>query len=322
MSNQIQFPKNYDRFISLGKESMKKENVIEAIDYFQEAYAIRQEFSLNYLLVGSYLKSGEKTQALSMIEEMRTEYLSCLEYIETYIQTLILNHRFLTAHGVINDRILKENSGEMRVLVALKKKVRQAELLYQQFEVKKIEKIKNELSKLGSCSYYEQMYLVKKAMSLPQEEFIEVSREILTNKDIHNLVRSWALEELCRIHYRKEVQFLWRDNQVYDIVPASAGAPLDSMAYQRIVLFLEKELLNNHHVLLLDLQEEIRLHFALLYPFADKIIKDPKLWAICCIKSYNDQAAVCYKDELATEEAARIQEIQRTIRFELENFVI
>ena len=322
MSNQVQFPKNYDRFISLGKEAMEEGNAVEAIEYFQKAYAIRQEFSLNYLLVSAYLKTGENTEALIMVEEKKSDYLTCLEYMDVYVQTLIVNQRFLSAYGVINDRILMENSGEMRSLVALKKKVRQAELLYQQFEVKKIEEIKQELSRLGSCTYYEQMYLVKRAMSLPQEEFIEVSKAILKDKDIHNLVRSWTLEELCRIHYHKQVHFLWRDLQLYDVVPAAIGGPLDNMAYQRILFFLEKELINDHHILLIDLVEEVRLHFALLYPFADQLVENPRLWALCYIQSYNDSVSVSYQDELDSLEADKIRSLQQAIRSELEHFVI
>lgn len=322
MDNKVQFPKNYDRFIELGKEAAAQKNMQEAISYYEEAYAIRQEFPLNYLMVNTYIAIGENQEALTLAEEMKKQYLSCIEYMETYIQVLILNYQFLSAHGIINERILMENSGEMRALVGVKKKVRQSELLYQQFEVKRIEALKKELKGLNRCDYYQQLSIIRKSAQLPQEEFYEIAKEILVDAKIHNLVRSRVLEELSRLHYKKEVEFLWRDNQLYTVVPATLARPLETSSYQRIVLYLEKELLHNNHILYLDLLEEIRLHFALIYPFSDRLIEEPKLWAMCYIASYSDEAAGKYRNELTTKEASSVQEQQYKIRFELASLTI
>ncbi|WP_086350417.1 hypothetical protein [Candidatus Enterococcus clewellii] len=322
MDNKVQFPKNYDRFIELGKEAAAQKNMQEAISYYEEAYAIRQEFPLNYLMVNTYIAIGENQEALTLAEEMKKQYLSCIEYMETYIQVLILNYQFLSAHGIINERILMENSGEMRALVGVKKKVRQSELLYQQFEVKRIEALKKELKGLNRCDYYQQLSIIRKSAQLPQEEFYEIAKEILVDSKIHNLVRSRVLEELSRLHYKKNVEFLWRDNQLYTVVPATLARPLETSSYQRIVLYLEKELMHNNHILYLDLLEEIRIHFALIYPFSDRLIEEPKLWAMCYIASYSDEAARKYRNELTTEEASSVQELQYKIRFELASLTI
>ncbi|MGC6768390.1 hypothetical protein ACYSNR_02150 [Enterococcus sp. LJL128] len=317
MTNKIQFPRNYDRFIELGKEAANQENYLEAIDYFEEAYAIRQEFPLNYLLVSVYVKAGENKQGLALAEEMREQYLSCLEYMDTFVQLLILNQRFISAHSIVNEQILKENCGEMRSLVRIKKKIRQAELLHQQFEVKKINALKEELAQLKNVDYYQQLALIRKSVYLPQKEFVEMAQVVLVDKAVHKLVRSWVLEELAHLHYKKEVTFLWRDGRTYQVVPASLTKPLETSSYQRIKLFLEKELLHDNHILYFDLQEEVQLHFALLYPFSDKLIKDPKLWAMCYIHSYSDSDAEAYRDYLDTEEAEQIKEMQQNVRFEL-----
>ncbi len=157
--------------------------------------------------------------------------------------------------GLSTNVFLMENSGEMRALVGLKKKVRQSELLYQQFEVKKIEELKKELSGLNHYDYYQQLSIIRKSVQLPQDEFFEVAKNLLIDANIHNLVRSWVLEEMSRLHYKKEVEFLWRDNELYKVVPASLARPLETSSYQRIVLYLEKELMHNNHILYLDLLE-------------------------------------------------------------------
>ncbi|WP_430597477.1 hypothetical protein [Enterococcus sp. AZ177] len=322
LTNKIPFPKNYERFIELGQEAIKNNNLIGAVDYYEHAYAIRQDFTLNLVLVNMYLEIGENEQALSLASEMKEKYFAYLDYVEIYIQILIQNHLFIQAHSIINERILMEQSGEMRKLISLKKKIRHVELMYQQFEVGKIKELKEELQQLNKHNYYEQMAIVKKAGQLPQEEFIVIGKKILVDVQVHNLVRSWILEELVRLHVKEEVEFFWRDNKKYTVVPASVGTPLDSAAYQRILLFLEKELINDDPILLVDIMEEIRLHFALLYPLADEIIEDPRLWAVSYVSSYNHSIAQKYQVEEEQLEIEKIQKIQSEIRFELEKMVL
>lgn len=322
LTNKIPFPKNYERFIELGQEAIKNNNLIGAVDYYEHAYAIRQDFPLNLVLVNMYLEIGENEQALSLASEMKEKYFAYLDYVEIYIQILIQNHLFIQAHSIINERILMEQSGEMRKLISLKKKIRHVELMYQQFEVGKIKELKEELQQLNKHNYYEQMAIAKKAGQLPQEEFIVIGKKILVDVQVHNLVRSWILEELVRLHVKEEVEFFWRDNKKYTVVPASVGTPLDSAAYQRILLFLEKELINDDPILLVDIMEEIRLHFALLYPLADEIIEDPRLWAVSYVSSYNHSIAQKYQVEEEQLEIEKIQKIQSEIRFELEKMVL
>ncbi|MEI5991390.1 tetratricopeptide repeat protein [Enterococcus crotali] len=322
LTNKIPFPKNYERFIELGQEAQKQNNLIEAVGYYEQAYAIRQNFPLNVVLVNTYLETGENEQALSLASEMKEKYFAYLDYLELYIQVLIQNHLFIQAHSIINERILMEQSGEMRKLISLKKKIRHIELMYQQFEVGKIKELKEELNHLNRHNYYEQLAIVKKAGQLPQDEFIVIGKNILLDEQVHNLVRSWILEEFVSLHVKEEVEFLWRNNKKYTVVPASVGGPLDCAAYQRILFFLEKELINDNPILLVDIMEEIRLHFALLYPLADKIIENPKLWAVSYIISYNHSIAQKYQVDEDSLEIEKIQQLQSKIRFELEMMVL
>lgn len=322
LTNKISFPKNYERFIELGQEAMDKKNLLEAIDYFQKAYAIKQDFPLNFLIASTYLEVGEDAKALDLASEMKEEYVSCLDYMELYIQILIQNNKFINAHSIINDRILMEQSGEMRRLISMKKKVRHVELMYQQFEINKIKELKKELKELKKHNYYEQLAIVKKSVHLPQDDFIAIGKELLLDNEIHSLVRSWILEEFANLHIKEEIKFVWNDREVHQVVPAATGGPLDSAAYQRILLFLEKELMNEDPILLLDLLEEIRLHFALLYPLADEIIEDPQLWAISYIVAYNESIAEKFEVNDKREEIQQIQELQYKIRFDLDKMIL
>lgn len=322
LANKIPFPKNYERFIELGQEAMSESKLIDAVECFQKAYAIRQDFPLNFLITSTYLEIGENEQALFLASEMKEEYISCLDYVELYIQILIANHKFIHAHSIINERILREKSGEMKQLISLKKKVRHSELMYEQFEISKIRELKDELCRLKEHNYYEQLAIVKKSVHLPQEEFISIGKHILLDKEVHNLVRSWVLEEFAHLHIKEEIEFLTGDQEVHKIIPAKIGGPLDCASYQRILLFLEKELINNDPILLLDLMEEIRLHFALLYPLADQVITDPNLWAISYIIAHNESVAQKYQIQESMDEIDRIQKLQYKIRYKLEEMIL
>jgi len=301
---------------------MDQKNLIEAIDYFEQAYAIKQAFALNFLLASTYLEMGENKKALDIASEAKEEYISCLDYMELYTQILIQNNKFIDAHRIINNRILLKVKGEMNHLVSMKKKVRKIELMYQQFEMQKINEIKAELKELRKHNYYEQLALVKKAVHLPQDDFVMIGKEILMDQDVHTLVRSWVLEEFANLRLKEEVSFIWRDQKTYKVIPVDIGGPLDSAAYQRIYLFLEKELMNEDPILLLDLSEELRLHFALLYPLADEIINDPHLWALSYIATYNEAYVQKYNLREKREEVEKIQKFLYNLRFDLNEMML
>lgn len=321
MNKQIPFPKNYDRYIELGQELMDQGNLLAALDSFQRAYEIKKDFPLNFLISSTYLEVGENKKALYMALEMKDNYLTCLDYLSFYIQLLVSNQQFIHAHSLINDRILQEKCGEMHQLVALKKKIRQEELIYEQFEASKINQLKEQLSCLEQHSYYEQLAIVKKAVYLPQDDFFKIGKKILLDKKVHPLVRSWVLEKFAGLHVKEQIKVLWGENEQHQVIPAQIGGPLDCASYEQMMLFLEKELINDNPILLLDLREEVRLHFALLYPVADKIIKEPKLWAISYILAYNESLAEYYQIQEFHREIELIQQLQTKIRCDLEEMV-
>lgn len=61
--------------------------------------------------------------------------------------------------------------------------------------------------------------------------------------------------------------------------------------------------------------EEIRIHFALLYPLADQVIENPELWAVSYIISYNHSIAKKFQVD---EKHSEIEKFNRSkVRFDL-----
>nr|WP_278842433.1 hypothetical protein [Melissococcus plutonius] len=319
MDNKISFPKNYERYIELGQAAMDAKNTEAALDYFLKAYAIHQDFSLNFLIVSMYLGSEQPKTALTIASELKKDYLSSVDSLEFYIQLLIQNHQFIEAHILINDQLLLKKTKNIKPFIALKKQVCQTELLYQQFETSKITELEQNLKILQTYSYFEQLTIIKQAVQLPKERFIKIGKEILLNSDVHYLVCSWLLNEFEKLNLTEKICFLWIDQKTYQVIPANIGDPMDSEICQRVLLYLEKELINDHPILLLELKEEIQLHFVLLYPLIDQIITDPKLWTISYISFY-DHSLVNFDDNNQEDMSniKRFQEIQNNIRFNLD----
>lgn len=311
---KIPFPKNYDRFIALGKEAIAMHHMKKAAYFFEEAYHIHADFSLNFLLVGVYLELGEYTVALQIARQMKKEYLSNFTYLEVFVQVLLFNHRFLEAHVIINEKILAEKeSPSMPQLISLKKKIRQRELIYQQLEMHNIAQIQEKLLHLKDCSYLEQLSIIKQSHQLPQEIFLKISKKILMDSSIHYLVRAWILEELYALHVKEKIPFIWQDQTKKEVIPANMEMPLDSLAYQQAHLFLEAELSNVDPILLFNILEEVRIHFVLLYPLADQFVTDPRLWTIGYLVNYDD----CLREKYKHEALEDVLQVQHHLRFQL-----
>jgi hypothetical protein len=321
LTNKILFPSNYERFIELGHKAVKENNLLEALNFFEKAYTMVPDFSLNYYIVTLHIKLGDHERALEVATEMKEQYYSHWDYRELYIQILIKNNKFTQAHSIINEQILSEQEEDMNKFSFLRKKFRYVKLMHQQFEPKDNKEVRAELLRLGEYDYCEQFSIVKKAVQLPQEEFIDIGKNILLNNELHNLVRSWILEEFSSYHYQGTLEYLWWDQQKYAIIPATIGNPLDGAAYQRIRLFLEKELLNEDLFLLVEILEELRLHFALLYPMADQVIKNPILWAISYIIFSKPAAASKYQLYNQWQEIKEIQKIQQALRADVRSLL-
>ncbi|MDR0921124.1 MAG: hypothetical protein LBM95_01945 [Lactobacillales bacterium] len=286
MGQEIQFPKNFERFIELGQEAINQQNFSKAVDYFSKAYEIAPDFPLNFLLTNTLFDLGEVEEALELAQEFKRDYYLHIDYLVFYIQLLVGNHQFVQAHQILNERILQDNSEEMNKLVRVKKEVRHAELLYRQFEKRKINELKEELLQLTKLPAFEQMAQVKKSIQLPQDDFLEVAKVLLLKPETNIFVKSWLIEELSGMNIREKITFLWLNKGERAMIPAELSQPYESQTYKRMIAMIEKELGNNDPILLINMVEEIRIQFALLYPFADEVIAEPELWALAYLEEY------------------------------------
>lgn len=310
---KIPFPKNYERFIALGQEALAAGSFRKAGDFLLQAYEIQPDFPLNFLLLTTFAELGEGETAYVLAQDYLDDYERVPDYLALYIRVLLQTKRFVEAQTLINRKILTSSKQDMKALVILKKEIRRAELLAQQFEHERIAQVKNELEILPERQAHEQLQLIKEAALLPQADFVEIAKELLQQPKLHSLAKSWLLEELQRLEITETIPISWQ-GKIRQVIPAELGSPGDSASYQRVLLYLEKELVNSDPILLLNIEEEVILHFAMLYPFADEIITNPTSWAKSYIETYQLEATSLGTNEQEEHDIQTARRLQDQLR--------
>ncbi|MGM0124069.1 hypothetical protein IGI37_001443 [Enterococcus sp. AZ194] len=280
MNQPIEFPKDFERFVRLGKVAIENGELLKATEHFSAAYETEQDFSINMLLVSTLLEIGEVKEAFDYAKEMVQDYNQSVSHLGLYIQVLVQNRLFIEATSLIEGKKGSVSVEEEALLNEYLEQVKQTEQAYQQLEFRRIKEIMKELIELSTLDYFAQIQTIKKIETLPTQNFEEIAQHLLINDQLHQLVRSKILEELVHIKSQKMVEFLWLDEKIYQVQPDCLTLPEKTQAYQSVSAELEKRLINDNPSLLLNLMNEVHLQFALLFPFADEKVSNPHLWAL------------------------------------------
>jgi hypothetical protein len=314
MGEKIEFPKNFERYVDLGQEAMQREDFLKAIQYFSLAYAIESDFPLNFLLANTYFDIGEYEKALELSRDFLEDYYSHIEFFSFYIQILTMNKKFIEAHRQINSRIYNNHFNDIDVLLRMKKEVRRNELLYKQFERKKINELKSILLELPNLGFSEQMNKSKAMMNLPQEDFIELSSIFLKTREVHLLVRNWILEMLVHMSVHDELDVLLFNGTIKRLNPSELKLPYENESFLETVEALDILLGMVDPILLVNLMEEVRLFFAMLYPVADEVVSEPLLWAKSFVVDYSTDIEIPEISEAQNDSMEKIKKVKHILR--------
>lgn len=96
MGDKIEFPKNYGTYMHHALSALQDADYKRAITHMKKAYAIKDENSLNILLVSTLFQNGQISEALDYAEEKESFYLTNEKRLLVYIELLIYNYQFLS----------------------------------------------------------------------------------------------------------------------------------------------------------------------------------------------------------------------------------
>ncbi|MFD0896943.1 hypothetical protein [Loigolactobacillus binensis] len=288
MGEQIPFPNNFRHLVQLGQAAIAQKKWSVAIAHLQAAYALQQTFAVNIVLVTALLADEQYQQAASLAQEKAEDYLASGTNCPLYLQALLRTHNFIGARKVCQ---LQPTELPAAFWQQQLQAVEQAEDLYRQQAQQQIQELQKGLYQLSALPLYAQTDLAKRAQHLPQTEFIQASRRVLTDLYVHPLVRANFLDELRQLGCPTTVDYLWLDERLHAVVPADLAAITETAS----VRTLRSQLLTHlaaDPVRSQNLVGELTLHAAYLYPFAEKVLTPVAVWVAVYLANYADESAL------------------------------
>lgn len=315
----IQFPLNQKRYFQLGQKALENGQLNGAVENFKASYALKKDFSLNFLLVSTLLEAGEAKEAFLYAQEFVEEYEKGKDFLSLYLQCLLENQRFVEAHQILNEKMLKARGTELKKFMEYKRIVRQKEVMYTQLTLDKKNQVVEEFLNLPQEDYLTQLKKANLCHQLSQEDFFACCKKLLVDARLHYLVKALLLEELASLHFAPSIELLYR-NQNLRQVPLKSIAPLkDTPLFQKMMTILEIQLRDVDPILEINLKEELRLSYVLLYPFEKEFIMDPEAWVKSYIYSFNPNY-VSFNSPEEKQKILSLSCIQEELKHDLDSF--
>lgn len=272
MGDQIEFPKNYGTYMHHAMSALQIGNYEKAIDYLKKAYAIKEENSLNVLLVSALFHNGQVKEAMNLAEDKKSFYVSNEKRVLVYVELLIHNDRFLLAQKHIDDK-LKEVSGKYRdnwktLQNTLEQKKEEAERERKVLE----EQRTKQLFSLASVLPEEQFAIIQEAHSMKTENLKKAAPSVFQNPYVHPIARSGFLSLLISRKVDWEYTYTWFD-QTKNINPSKMIVFEDNPIIHELLNQTNEMYIQNPSLNEL-VKNELNMILLLLYPFIEEVIDE------------------------------------------------
>lgn len=278
MGDQIEFPKNYGTYMHHAMSALQSGNYEKAIELLKKAYAIKEENSLNVLLVSALFHNGQVEEAMDLAENKQTFYTTNDKRVLLYVELLIHNHQFLLAQKFIDERT-KDPSGIyadnwktlQETLLSLKEELEKKRKALEEERIKK-------LFSLASALPEEQFAIIQDAHLMRTENLVKAAPSVFQNPYVHPIARSGFLSLLISRKVDQKYTYSWF-GQTKDIHPVHMTAFEDTYMVQKLLDETEELFIQNPS-LIESVKNELNMILLLLYPFIEDVIKEEglKIW--------------------------------------------
>lgn len=274
--SSIEFPGNYEYYLKKGQEALKEHHLAEGVSQLENAYQLEQDPVVNWLIATTAFELGDYSKSLSYIEELPNFYSEEESRVELFLQNLLMKKNFLDARKLLW-KIQKQGKINEDKIQRLTDFLEMQEKFYQQTQQSLIQGIKRELSELPKYPAIYQLQKAQRVKELPQADLFDVSKALLIDSEVSPLVRNFLFEELAKVGIQEAVSILTIDGNIHHLYPNEAGTSNTLVLTSNIIKQLAAILENQDPILLENLQEEVKVEMALLYPL-QQFYKDSKFW--------------------------------------------
>lgn len=278
MGEAIEFPLNFERFMEIGHAAFHAEEFSKAEQNFTSAYDLKADFEANFSLVESLIAQSKLNEALKIAMEMRVDYLAQVETLKIFLRLLIGTGKYIPAHKLVNKLSIEQS--------ALVSEIVQSEEMfkhYQQQELRRLKQLKTELCK---STFIDQASILKEWDHLPLVDYLEVAYSVIEVGELPLILRNSLLAELVELGSQKPLTISLLDGNKKIVIPADLPLIEAQESARQAQLILVELIENPDSDLYRQLKEELRLHFLLLYPIADSLITNPRVWVEAFLANY------------------------------------
>jgi len=300
MGEQIEFPKNFNVYMSEVMGHLGEGNVEKAVGFMKKAYALKEEETLNVLLVSSLLQIGSFREALELADEKKPFYEKDEKRLLIYVEVLLENNRILQAEKYIKDQLASQTVQYKEAWIRLDESLEDRKKRQEEVKRKAEEKTVRELFSLASLNTMEQLSKISEVYSLPNDKLKSLAPQLFTNPYVHPLVRATLLSLLAERGVDEQVSYLWF-GEMKTINPKDTLPLEEDPMVKRFMNLLDNELAQNPSLYQL-VKNEVDTILLMLYPFESEIIekKGVKTWLSCIIamiepEEYSEKSE--FKDE-------------------------
>lgn len=286
-------PAAREQAVEKAHQAFSAEEWSTAADLFEKLYNDQQTAEFNRYLVASLYHDEKYLAAEQFAAEQDAVYLATTETFQLRLDVALKNQQFIFAREFCAMPAAEAwRAAGLTQITAAEDASRQTLAETQRVLAK-------QFYHLGDGSFTEQRQRLERARQLPLREFMKGVQYLLVDPFLHPLMRATLLEELLRLRTTQTVQVHWLDDQTYPVDTGQLQPVGASRAAQTMQRYLHENLAQQDPMLMANISQTITLQLMMLYPFIDKIIKNPVAWIqIAAQQSVTDQASDAELEEI------------------------
>ncbi|WP_251546960.1 hypothetical protein [Limosilactobacillus caecicola] len=251
-----------------------------------EKIAAVADHELPFELQRNYVQAlMDKQQYVQAHEEARNYEQEYLQRAPTlWIDILLHNHLFIPARLTLNNlatqEVMKNN------MIA---QIAEAEQGAEQKQAATLQKKLKNFIHTGDLPEWSQYSAITDADTLPLREYASGAQFVLRDSFVKPIFRVAILRTLVDLHYAELVKFIWIDQEEHLIVPAEADLAQEKAVEQSLMQIIQERYKNDNPIEYQNAIQQIKLHMALLFPYAGQVIKNPTAWVEVMVGTVPDQ---------------------------------